>query len=72
MGAVYRAYHIPMDKPVAVKVQRRAQSDTEAVARFHRHARPRASDWIMRASFCVTDFGQTRRWSAVLVMELRR
>jgi serine/threonine-protein kinase len=70
MGAVYRAHHILMDKPVAVKVLRQElASDTEAVARFHREARSASRldhDHIIR----VTDFGQTDDGLLFLVMEL--
>lgn len=70
MGAVYRAHHILMDKPVAVKVLRgELSSDTEAVARFHREARS-ASRLDHECIIRVTDFGQTDDGLLFLVMEL--
>jgi len=70
MGAVYRAHHILMDKPVAVKVLRaELASDTEAVARFHREARS-ASRLDHESIIRVTDFGQTDDGLLFLVMEL--
>jgi len=70
MGAVYRAHHILMDKPVAVKVLRaELSSDTEAVARFHREARS-ASRLDHESIIRVTDFGQTDEGLLFLVMEL--
>ena len=70
MGAVYRAHHILMDKPVAVKVLRQElSSDTEAVARFHREARSASRldhEFVIR----VSDFGQTDDGLLFLVMEL--
>ena len=70
MGAVYRAHHILMDKPVAVKVLRQElASDTEAVARFHREARS-ASRLDHENIIRVSDFGQTDDGLLFLVMEL--
>ncbi|MFO0577762.1 MAG: protein kinase [Polyangia bacterium] len=70
MGAVYRAHHILMDKPVAVKVLRHElASDTQAVARFHREARS-ASRLDHEHIIRVTDFGQTDDGLLFLVMEL--
>ena len=70
MGSVYRAHHILMDKPVAVKVLRHELScDTEAVARFHREARS-ASRLDHESIIRVTDFGQTDDGLLFLVMEL--
>ena len=70
MGAVYRAHHILMDKPVAVKVLRsELASDPEAVARFHREARS-ASRLDHEHVIRVTDFGQTDDGLLFLVMEL--
>jgi serine/threonine-protein kinase len=70
MGAVYRAHHILMDKPVAVKVLRHElSSDAEAVARFHREARS-ASRLDHEHIIRVTDFGQSDDALLFLVMEL--
>lgn len=70
MGAVYRAHHILMDKPVAVKVLRgELAGDIEAVARFHREARS-ASRLDHECIIRVTDFGQTDDGLLFLVMEL--
>lgn len=70
MGAVYRAHHILMDKPVAVKVLRQElASDTEAVARFHREARS-ASRLDHEHIIRVSDFGQTDDGLLFLIMEL--
>lgn len=70
MGAVYRAHHILLDKPVAVKVLRQElASDTEAVARFHREARS-ASRLDHEHIIRVSDFGQTDDGLLFLAMEL--
>jgi serine/threonine-protein kinase len=70
MGTVYRALHLLMDKPVAVKILRaELSSDSEAVARFHREARS-ASRLDHDHCIRVTDFGQSDDGQLFLVMEL--
>jgi tRNA A-37 threonylcarbamoyl transferase component Bud32 len=70
MGTVYRALHIPMDKPVAVKLLRHELAgEAEAVARFQREARS-ASRLDHDHCIRVTDFGQTADGLLYLVMEL--
>ncbi len=70
MGTVYRALHLLMDKPVAVKVLRRDLAAAgEAVARFRREARS-ASRLDHDHCIRVTDFGQSEDGLLYLVMEL--
>ncbi|HEY7958056.1 MAG TPA: serine/threonine-protein kinase [Polyangia bacterium] len=70
MGTVYRALHLLMDKPVAVKILRaELAGDNEAVARFHREARS-ASRLDHDHCIRVTDFGQSDDGLLFLVMEL--
>jgi serine/threonine protein kinase len=70
MGAVYRARHLLMDRPVAIKVlHQRLVEDEAARGRFQSEAlaavRLRHSNAVS-----VTDFGQTSEGCAYIVMEL--
>lgn len=70
MGAVYRARHLEMDRPVAIKVlQQRFVEDEAARTRFLIEARAAV---MLRHSnaVSVTDFGQTPEGSFYIVMEL--
>ena len=70
MGAVYRAVHTLMDKPLAVKILRaELATDADAVARFHREARS-ASRLDHDHCIRVTDFGQSEDGLLYLAMEL--
>src|SRR5437588_6258515 len=42
MGIVYRAYHKPLDRTVAIKVLKALEHDPQASARFEREARTSA------------------------------
>jgi eukaryotic-like serine/threonine-protein kinase len=70
MGAVYRARHLSMDRPVAIKfLHQRLMEDEAARARFHIEAR--AAVMLRHANaVSVTDFGQTPEGSFYIVMEL--
>jgi serine/threonine-protein kinase len=70
MGAVYRARHLEMDRPVAIKVlQQRFIEDEAARTRFLIEARAAV---MLRHSnaVSVTDFGQTSEGCVYIVMEL--
>ncbi len=70
MGTVYRARHLLMDRPVAVKVLNpRFVEDEAAQARFRREAK--AAVRLQHANAVgVTDFGQTSDGYVYIVMEL--
>ncbi|HEV3469686.1 MAG TPA: serine/threonine-protein kinase [Pyrinomonadaceae bacterium] len=70
MGAVYRATHLLIERPVAVKVlNSRLVTDEAAKERFRREAR--AAGRIQHSNaVAVTDFGETRDGLVYLVMEL--
>lgn len=70
MGAVYRARHLSMDRPVAIKVlQQRLLDDEAARVRFQIEAR--AAVQLRHANaVSVTDFGQTSEGWVYIVMEL--
>jgi len=70
MGAVYRARHLEMDRPVAIKVlHQRFVEDEAARVRFQIEARAAV---LLRHSnaVSVTDFGQTSEGCVYIVMEL--
>jgi eukaryotic-like serine/threonine-protein kinase len=70
MGAVYRARHLLMDRPVAIKVlHQRLVEDEAARVRFQMEARAAV---LLRHSnaVAVTDFGQTSEGCVYIVMEL--
>jgi serine/threonine-protein kinase len=70
MGAVYRATHLLIDRPVAVKVLNpKFVEDESARERFRREARA-AGRLRHPNAVAVTDFGETRDGVAYLVMEL--
>jgi serine/threonine-protein kinase len=70
MGTVYRATHLLIDRPVAVKVLRRKfVEDESARERFRREARA-AGRLQHTNAVAVTDFGETRDGVVYLVMEL--
>ncbi len=70
MGTVYRARHLLIDRPVAVKVlNQRFVEDEAARTRFSREAR--ACGRLQHANaVTVTDFGQSNDGYVYLVMEL--
>jgi serine/threonine protein kinase len=70
MGAVYRATHLLIDRPVAVKVLNpRYVEDEAAQTRFRREAR--AAGRLQHSNaVTVTDFGRTSAGQAYIVMEL--
>lgn len=70
MGAVYRARHLEMDRPVAIKfLQQRLVEDEAARARFQIEAR--AAVMLRHANaVSVTDFGHTEDGCVYIVMEL--
>ena len=70
MGTVYRARHLLIDRPVAVKVlNQRFVEDEAARTRFHREAR--AAGRLQHANaVTVTDFGESQDGYVYLVMEL--
>ena len=70
MGAVYRARHLEMDRPVAIKVlQQRFVEDEAARTRFLIEAR--AAVMLRHPNaISVTDFGQTSEGCVYIVMEL--
>jgi serine/threonine-protein kinase len=70
MGAVYRARHLSMDRPVAIKfLQQRLVEDEAARVRFHTEARA-AVKLSHPNAISVTDFGQTAEGVVYIVMEL--
>lgn len=70
MGTVYRARHLPIDRPVAVKVlNQRFVEDEAARTRFRLEAR--AAGRLQHANaVTVTDFGESLDGYVYLVMEL--
>jgi len=70
MGAVYRARHVEMDRPVAIKfLQQRFVEDEAARTRFLIEAR--AAVMLRHANaVSVTDFGETAEGCVYIVMEL--
>jgi eukaryotic-like serine/threonine-protein kinase len=70
MGVVYRARHLQMDRPVAIKVlHQRLVEDEAARARFQTETR--AAVLLRHANaVTVTDFGQTPEGCVYIVMEL--
>src|SRR5712691_3454591 len=70
MGTVYRARHLLIDRPVAVKVlNKRFVEDEAALVRFRREAKA-AGRLQHTNAVTVTDFGQTQDGYVYLVMEL--
>ncbi len=70
MGAVYRATHVLMNKPVAVKlISAELTHLPQVVGRFEREARS-ASRLSHPNCITVTDFGRTEDGTLFLVMEL--
>ena len=70
MGAVYRARHLLMDRPVAIKVlHQRLLADEAARIRFQREARA-AVRLQHQNAVNVTDFGETADGYVYLVMDL--
>ncbi len=70
MGAVYRARHLLMDRPVAIKVlHQRLLEDEAARVRFQTEARAAVLLHHSNA-VSVTDFGQTSEGCVYIVMEL--
>jgi serine/threonine-protein kinase len=70
MGAVYRAMHLLIERPVAVKVlSQRLVTDDAAKERFRREARA-AGRLQHTNAVAVTDFGETKEGLVYLVMEL--
>jgi len=70
MGAVYRARHVQMDRPVAIKfLHQRLLADEASRIRFQREARA-AVRLQHQNAVSVTDFGETADGHVYLVMEL--
>src|ERR1041385_2991993 len=70
MGAVYRARHLSMDRPVAIKfLHQRLVEDEAARNRFQAEARA-AVKLCHPNAVSVTDFGQTSEGVHYIVMEL--
>ena len=70
MGAVYRARHLSMDRPVAIKfLHQRFVEDEAARVRFQTEART-AVKLRHPNAVSVTDFGQTAEGVIYIVMEL--
>jgi len=69
MGQVYKATHLTLDRPVALKILKRSLlADASIVQRFHREARA-ASRLNHPNSINVIDFGQTEDGTLFLAME---
>jgi serine/threonine protein kinase len=69
MGQVYKATHLTLDRPVALKILKRSLlADSSIVQRFHREARA-ASRLNHPNSINVIDFGQTEDGTLFLAME---
>ncbi|MBI5066808.1 MAG: serine/threonine protein kinase [Deltaproteobacteria bacterium] len=69
MGTVYRAAHLKLGAPVAVKILKRAlRVDAALVQRFYREARA-ASHLRHPNVIAVTDFGETDGGTLFMVME---
>ncbi|HSB20931.1 MAG TPA: serine/threonine-protein kinase [Anaeromyxobacteraceae bacterium] len=69
MGVVYKATHLALDRPVALKMLNRALlADPTIVARFHREARA-ASRLNHPNSVGVIDFGQTDDGTLFIALE---
>src|SRR3982751_5106057 len=70
MGAVYRARHLLMDRPVAIKVLHQRLVEDEA-ARVRLQMEARAAVMLQHSNaVSVTDFGQTSEGCVYIVMEL--
>src|SRR5919206_3652288 len=70
MGTVYRATHLLIDRPVAIKVlNQRFVTDESAQERFSREARA-AGRLQHTNAVSVTDFGRTQDGLVYIVMEL--
>ncbi|HEY7725321.1 MAG TPA: serine/threonine-protein kinase, partial [Anaeromyxobacteraceae bacterium] len=70
MGQVYRATHLALDRPVALKMLNRALlADPALVQRFHREARA-ASRLNHPNSVAIIDFGETEDGTLFMAMEL--
>lgn len=70
MGTVYRATHLLIDRPVAIKVlNERFVTDEAAQERFRREARA-AGRLLHSNAVTVTDFGRTQDGLVYIVMEL--
>src|SRR5207253_104708 len=70
MGTVYRATHLLIDRPVAIKVlNERFVTDEAAQERFRREARA-AGRLQHTNAVTVTDFGRTQDGLVYIVMEL--
>lgn len=70
MGVVYRARHLQMDRPVAIKVLHQRLVEDEA-ARLRFQIEARAAVLLRHANaVTVTDFGQTPEGCVYIVMEL--
>jgi serine/threonine-protein kinase len=69
MGVVYKATHLSLDRPIALKMLNRALlADPTIVARFHREARA-ASRLNHPNSISVIDFGQTDDGTLFMALE---
>lgn len=70
MGAVYRATHVPLERPVAIKILR-AELLADAVVRERFHREARAAARLKHPNIvAVYDFGLLASGGAYLVMEL--
>jgi serine/threonine-protein kinase len=69
MGTVYKAVHVRINQPVAIKViSRKLAGDADSIARFSREARNAAR--VQHPNVCrVQDFGETSAGLVYLVME---